>query len=192
VREKLAKKREVQGKEDEEARKANEKIRRKAGQDMGAAREDLKIKEIAREAEKKRQEKQADLQAKKRVKEQIEADKRERAEKAAREKALREGRMEDTQAAVQTAKPMAPSAPASTSNEARLRVRGPGGMWTGSLPADSTLHELEKKMQADGKAQGSMNFSTTFPRKIFTESEKQKTLRELGLVPSAALEASQS
>lgn len=32
-------------------------------------------------------------------------------------------------------------------------------------------------------------FSQTFPRKFFTDEEKQKTLRELGLVPNAALEA---
>lgn len=186
-------KRAAQSKEDAEAQRENEKIRRKAGQDMGAAREEMKRKEIAREAELKRQEKQADLEAKKRVREQIEADKRERAEKAAREKAFREGKIEAaTPANADVPIRSIPNAPASSSLEARIRVRAPGGMWTGTMPADSTLNDVEKKMQSEGKAQSSLNFSTTFPRKVFTKEEKQKTLRDLGLVPSAALEASPS
>lgn len=179
----------MQSKEDAEAQRANEKIRRKAGQDMGAAREELKRKEMARDAELKRQEKQADLDAKKRVKEQIEADKRERAERTAREKALREGKVDQATPAA-SVKPNIPTASASSSNEARLRVRAPGGTWMGTLPAESTLIDVEKQMQSEGKAQGGLNFSTTFPRKVFTNAEKLKTLRELGLVPNAALEAS--
>jgi hypothetical protein len=192
VREKLAAKRATQSKEDAEAQRANEKIRRKAGQDMGAAREELKRKEIAKEAELKRQEKQADIDAKKRVKEQIEADKRERAERTAREKALRDGKTQEATPAAAQAKPVIPTATASSSKEARLRVRAPAGMWMGTLPAESTLYDVEKKMQSEGKAQGGLNFSTTFPRKTFTDAEKIKTLRELGLVPNAALEASAS
>lgn len=154
---------------------------------MGAAREEMKRKEIAREAELKRQERQAGSEAKKRVREQIEADKRERVEKAAREKAIREGKVQAASAAPIRS---IPTAPASSSLEARLRVRAPGGMWMGIMPADSTLLDVEKKMQSEGKAQSSLNFSTTFPRKVFTNEEKQKTLRDLGLVPNAALEAS--
>ena len=189
MRSKLADKRAAQSKEDAQAQRENEKIRRKAGQDMGTAREEMKQKEMARDAEIKRQEKAADLAAKKRVKEQIEADKRERAEKAAREKALREGRMDDLKPAVAPVLPVAAPA-ASSSKEARLRVRAPGGMWMGTMPAESTLVDVQSKMQAEGKAQGPLSFSTTFPRKTFDEAEKKKTLRELGLVPNAALEAS--
>lgn len=190
VRDKLALKRAAQSKEDAQAQRENEKIRRKAGQDMGAAREELKRKEIAREAELKRQEKVADLEAKKRVKEQIEADKRERASRAAREKAIRDGKTEEATPAATIAKPVMPINSTSTSTEARLRVRAPQGMWMGTLSAESTLSDVEAKMQAEGKASSNLNFSTTFPRKVFTAAEKAKTLRELGLVPNAALEAS--
>lgn len=55
LREKLAAKRAAQGKEDEKAARANEAIRRKAGQDMGRAREDMAVKEAQRDAERKRQ-----------------------------------------------------------------------------------------------------------------------------------------
>lgn len=128
------------------------------------------------------------------MREQIEADKRERAEKAARDKAVREGRLEE---AVPAAKPSAAAAlaaqatPAATSSghESRLRVRAPGGMWAGTLSAESTLADVEAKVLSDGKAQSALSFSTTFPRKVLAGAEKQKSLRELGLVPNAALEA---
>lgn len=55
LREKLAAKRAAQGKEDEKAARANEAIRRKAGQDMGRVREDMAVKEAQRDAERKRQ-----------------------------------------------------------------------------------------------------------------------------------------
>jgi hypothetical protein len=44
----------VQGKEDATAAKANEALRRKAGQDQGLAREELLEKQMAKEAEQKR------------------------------------------------------------------------------------------------------------------------------------------
>jgi hypothetical protein len=162
------------------------------------------------------------------VREQIEADKRERAARTAREKALRDGTLPASESApVAVSKPAAAAAPAtSTANEARLRVRAPGGMWmgassaspccyrmltrgAGTLSADSTLRDLEKALLDAGKASGSLQvrlsgarisarrarsharqFSTTFPRKTFSGSDAGKTLRELGLVPNAALEAS--
>lgn len=55
LREKLAAKRAMQSKEDEKAARANEAIRRKAGQDMGRVREDMAVKEAQRDAERKRQ-----------------------------------------------------------------------------------------------------------------------------------------
>lgn len=55
LREKLAAKRKLQSKEDEKQQRANEAIRRKAGQDIGKAREDMQVKEAQRDAERKRQ-----------------------------------------------------------------------------------------------------------------------------------------
>lgn len=92
-------------------------------------------------------------------------------------------------AATSSAPPKAPAS-ASTATEARLRVRAPGGTWQGTLPAQSTLRQVEDAIKADGKASGNLKFSQTFPRKFFTEEEKEKSLKELGLVPNAALEAS--
>ncbi|EPQ30864.1 uncharacterized protein PFL1_01761 [Pseudozyma flocculosa PF-1] len=197
---KLAAKRATQSKVDAEEAKANEKIRRKAGQDMGEIREEMKRKEQIKEAERKRKEKAEEAAFKAKVKAQIEADKRERAAKAAADKAMREGKTPATVAATPATGPSAaalaasagPQASTSTSNEARLRVRAPGGMWMGTMSADATLQEVEDKVRADGKAGAAtkLKFSTTFPRKFFEASDGAKTLRELGLVPNAALEAS--
>ncbi len=55
--------------------KANEKIRRKAGQDLTEVKEDMKRKEQIKEAERKRKEKVEDAAFKAKIKAQIEADK---------------------------------------------------------------------------------------------------------------------
>ncbi|SPO24073.1 related to chicken h-caldesmon, Uso1p and YKL201c [Ustilago trichophora] len=197
LRAKLAAKRAAQSKIDAEENKANEKIRRKAGQDLTEVKEEMQRKEQIKEAERKRKEKAEDAAFKAKIKAQIEADKRERAAKAAAEKAARQGGAAPVAAvpagpsAAALAASAGPQASKSSANEARLRVRAPGGMWMGTLSADATLAEVAEKIKADGKDGGSaqLKFSTTFPRKFFEASDASKTLRELGLVPSAALEA---
>lgn len=66
-------------------------LRRKAGQDTTQIKEDLKKKEALRAAEQIKKDKIADAKAKAAIKLQIEADKKTRAEKFAREKAIRDG-----------------------------------------------------------------------------------------------------
>lgn len=107
--------------------------------------------ERIKEAEKKRRERLEDVRtttspqmaAKQRVREQIEEDKRRRAEKAAHEKAMRQGQ-------TTVATPAAPSAPLAATlpkpgqaTETRLRVRTSQGQWTGTLPVSATLAEVE-------------------------------------------------
>lgn len=122
----------------------------------------MKRKEQIKEAERKRKEKADDAAFKAKVKAQIEADKRERAAKAAAEKAAREGGAQPVAAAVPAGPSAAalaasagPQASKSSSNEARLRVRAPGGMWMGTLPADATLNDVADKIKAEGKDGGS-------------------------------------
>lgn len=70
----------------------------------------------------------------------------------------------------------------------------------GTMHVTATLRDLEQAVVADGKGNGTptltvrtactyTQFSTTFPRKSYTEAEKNQSLKELGLVPNAALEA---
>lgn len=81
---------------------------------------------------------------------------------------------------------------ANAGTEARLRVRAPGGQWMGTLPADATLADVENAVLADGKGGDAtaLQFSSTFPRRTFGAGERRETLKTLGLVPNAALDAS--
>lgn len=161
LRRKLAEKRAAQSTVDAQEAKANEAIRRKAGQDMAVAKDEMEKREAEKERKRKAQEKIADQQAKERVRLQIEQDKRERAEKAAREKAARSGQSVEATPAAGGAAAMAapPKAPASTANESRLRIRAPGGQWMGTVPAETTLAQVEDMVRSDGKAAGPLKVS---------------------------------
>lgn len=99
------------------------------------------------------------------MKAQIEADKRERADKAARDKALREGRTQEATPAAPAQAAALPKPAASTSNESRLRIRAPGGQWMGTVPAETTLAQVEDMVRKDGKASGPLKVSGAEPAK---------------------------
>ncbi|KAI0766164.1 ubiquitin-related domain-containing protein [Trametes elegans] len=220
LREKLAAKRAVKAKEDAKETLANEAIRRKAGRDMNQIREEMKQKELLKEAEKKRkgmrpadaavpswtgrtlctdmvaEEKLEDAKARAAVKAQIEADKKARAEKAAREKALREGKALPEQSAPAAA-PAASTAPKTAGKdypETRLQIRlASGGQpYTTTLPSDAPLREVAEFLAAQTLAVNvdTVKFSLTFPRKTFAPEDFSRSLRDLGLTPSAVLIAS--
>ncbi|EPT01102.1 hypothetical protein FOMPIDRAFT_1016089 [Fomitopsis schrenkii] len=199
LKEKMAAKRAEKAKEEAKDHLANETIRRKGGRDLNEIREELKAKEIQKDLEAKKREKLEDAKARARVKAQIEADRRERAEKAAREKALREGRPLPESSAAPAAAPVAAAPPASKTAgkdypETRLQIRlASGGQpFTTTLPSDSTLREVAEFLagQTLSVDAETVAFAQHFPRKQFTPSDFSKTLRDLGLTPSAVLIAS--
>ncbi|KAF9224164.1 hypothetical protein BS17DRAFT_780589 [Gyrodon lividus] len=201
LREKMTAKRAVKAVQEANEAKANEAIKRKQGKDMNKIKEELKAKEIVKEAEQRRRDKIEDAKAKAAVKAQIEADKKARAEKAAREKALREGRpiVDDPS----TSAPSAPAAAASSApsgvagkdfKDTRLQIRlaSGGAPYTTTLPSDSTLREVAEFVAAQTLSVDvdTISLAQQFPRKTFSGSDFSKTLRELGLTPSAVLIAS--
>ncbi|THH22129.1 hypothetical protein EUX98_g8246 [Antrodiella citrinella] len=199
LRLKMAEKRAVKQKETAKEDKANEAIRRKAGRDMNDLREELKHKELIKEAENKRREKVEDQKARAAIKAQIEADKKARAEKAAREKALREGNtyVESSSAAASSAAPAA----AAASNVAgkdyphtrlQIRLASGGQPYTTTLSSDATLREVAEFLAGQVLAVDveTVNFAQHFPRKVFSHADFSRTLKELGLTPSAVLIAS--
>ncbi|KAI0675571.1 ubiquitin-related domain-containing protein [Trametes maxima] len=197
LREKMVAKRAVKAKEDAKENLANEAIRRKAGRDMNAIREEMKHKELIKEAEKKRKEKLEDAKARAAVKAQIEADKKARAEKAAREKALREGKTlpeQSTPAAGPSAASSAPKVAGRDYPETRLQIRlASGGQpYTTTLSSDAPLREVAEFLAAQTLAVNvdTVKFSLTFPRKTFAPEDFSRSLRDLGLTPSAVLIAS--
>lgn len=201
LRAKMAVKRASKAEQDAIEAKANEAIKRKQGKDLNKIKEDLKAKEIVKEAEQRRRDKIEDAKAKAAVKAQIEADKKARAERFAREKALREGR--PVVDAPSTSAPSAPVAAASSASsgvagknfkDTRLQIRlaSGGAPYTTTLPSDATLREVAEFVAAQtlDVTVDTVSFTQQFPRKTFSDADFGKTLRELGLTPSAALIAS--
>ncbi|KAF8902365.1 ubiquitin-related domain-containing protein [Gymnopilus junonius] len=196
LRQKMSEKRAKKAVEEAKEFKANEAIRRKAGKDLGKIKEDLKIKEAEKEAAAKKREKIEDAKARAAVKAQIEADKKARAEKAAREKALREGQpLPDSSAAAGPSRPAAAAAAPAIAGkdfkETRLQIRlSTGGQpYTTTLPSEAPLREVAEYLAAQSLAIDveTVTLAQHFPRKTFTQQDFSKSLKELGLTPSAVL-----
>ncbi|KAI2473244.1 ubiquitin-related domain-containing protein [Annulohypoxylon bovei var. microspora] len=186
LRERVKAKRAGQAEVDKEEQKRNEKIRQKATRESHELKEEAQRKEQMKEAAKKRQEKLDDLEAKRRIKAKIEADKEERRHKAEQAKAAREGRPVPVPAAVPAPVPAA-ARPTTTHNEARLRLQTSGGNVMKTFPAETTLFEVAQLLESENGLTIT-KFIQNFPRKIFEGNlDLGKTLKEAGLVPSAAL-----
>ncbi|CAO3624862.1 unnamed protein product [Mucor fragilis] len=178
----MAAKRAAREQQEVAERKQSEKIRRKAGQEMTDAKEAMEAKEMKKALDMKKREKEQEKIAKAKIKAQIEQDKKERAAKreAAKQVHQAQAQAEATAAAQQpTVK--------KEYNEARIQVRAPGsGPITHTFDANATLNSVFDYLQSQGLA-NAFTLSTTFPRKTFSAEDQQKTLKELNLVPSAAL-----
>lgn len=160
----------------------------KATKESHDIKEELQRKEQIKEAAKKRQEKLEDIEAKKRIKARIEADRLERKRRDEEAKAMREGKPLQ---APTTAPAAPPAAAASTSGSfaatARLRIQTKNGNLVKSYPSETTLFEVAQQIEAEVGAPIS-SFSMTFPKKIFEAGvDFGQTLAEAGLTPSAVL-----
>ncbi|PLB54413.1 hypothetical protein P170DRAFT_432054 [Aspergillus steynii IBT 23096] len=189
LRAKLADKRAGQSEQDKADKKRNEEIRRKSNKDSQDAKEELQRKQQMKEAAKKKKEKQDDIEAKRRVKAKIEADKEERRLKAERERAERAGAAPPAQPAAAplatTSGPVA-SKPASAYTETRLRFQTSKGNVMKTLPVTTTLFEVASALDQEDGIQV-QSFLQTFPRKVFDQEFFGESLKDLGLIPSASL-----
>lgn len=142
-----------------------------------------------KEAAKKKQEKQDEIEARRRVKAKIEADKEERRLKAERERAERAGVAPPAQPAPApkptTSGPVA-SKPASAYTETRLRFQTPKGNIMKTLPVETTLFEVAAALNSEDGVEV-QSFAQNFPRKVYDSEFFGETLKELGLIPSASL-----
>lgn len=131
-----------------------------------------------------------DAKAKSAVRLQILADKTARAEKFAREKALREGKDVPLFAGTSPSSSIAPAKVVEEKkyNQTRLSIRPSAGgaplTWSGE--STTTLGMIRDHVLANGGLEGGV-FSSTFPRKIYGEGDMLRSLEELGLSPSAVL-----
>ncbi|KAF2142420.1 uncharacterized protein K452DRAFT_350800 [Aplosporella prunicola CBS 121167] len=188
LKEKLAAKRAGQSDQDKLDKKQNEEIRRKATKESQDAKEALQAKERIKEAQAKRREKQEEIEARKRVQAKIEEQKEARRLKAEREKAARAGQAPPVHqpAAMPTSSGPTTSKPASEYTEARLRLQTPNGTVQKTLPVETTLFELAHQLAQENGTQVT-SFTQNFPRKVFDQTDFGQTLKEAGMVPSAAL-----
>lgn len=187
LREKLALKRAAQSEQEKEDKRRNEQIRMKATKEGQDIKEELQKKERIKEAQAKRAEKKADEEARKRVLAKLEADKQERKRKAEAEKAARAGQAPPPQVQTPLATSSGPttSKPASAYTEARLALQTPGGRVMKTFPVETTLFEVAHALEADGLSVNT--FTTNFPKKTYDRTDFGMTLKEAGMVPSAAL-----
>ncbi|KAK8158714.1 ubiquitin-related domain-containing protein [Phyllosticta citrichinensis] len=183
LRLKLAAKRAGQAEQDKLDKQKNDEIRRKATKETQDAKEALQAKERIKEAQAKKREKQEEIEARKRVQARIEEQKEERRRKAELEKAARLGQAPPE--AVPAAAP-APPKPSAAYSEARLRLQTPSGTVQKTLPVETTLFEVAHQLTQE-KGITVTNFTQTFPRKVFDSTDFGMTLKEAGMVPSAAL-----
>eukprot|EP00918_Siedleckia_nematoides_P057614 GHVU01125628.1.p1 GENE.GHVU01125628.1~~GHVU01125628.1.p1 ORF type:complete len:314 (+),score=91.29 GHVU01125628.1:214-1155(+) len=191
LRQKLAEKRKGQEAEDKLAQKRNDEIKRKHTKESDDAKEELQRKEQIKEAQKKKQEKADDIAAKKRIKDKIEADKAARKAKQEEEKARRANPAAfDPGASQASTAPGGIQAAARSTvanhSEARLRLQTASGNIMKTLPADTTLFEVAEMVRKDNGTEAT-SFVSNFPRKEFKYEDFGMTLKEAGLVPSAAL-----
>lgn len=185
---KLALKRAAQAEQDKEEKKRNEQIRMKATKESQDIKEELQKKERIKEAQAKRAEKKADDEARKRVLAKLEADKQERKRKAEAEKALRAGQtapLPPAQTPMPTSSGPSTSKPASAYTETRLALQTPTGRVMKTFPVETSLFEVAHTLEQDGLEVNS--FTTTFPKKTYDRTDFGMTLKEAGLIPSAAL-----
>ncbi|KAI9639116.1 ubiquitin-related domain-containing protein [Dioszegia hungarica] len=194
MRQKLAEKRALQSKIDAKETRANDVLRRKAGQDQDKIKEDMMIKEMHKEVDRKKREKIEDQKARAAIKAQIEADKRERAAKVAREKAIRDGEATPAAASAPAAAAAKPVTNSAENPQTRLQVRlsSGGAPLTKTFPSESTLVDVAEWIASENLAYNvdTVTFASTFPRKTFSRDEMRKSLKANGLTPSAVLNAS--
>ncbi|KAJ1891467.1 hypothetical protein LPJ66_006901 [Kickxella alabastrina] len=203
VQRKIAAKRAQREEEARAEQKQGELIRRKAGQDMTEAVERMKEEEVRRALAKQKREKEDDKRAEARIKQMILQDKKDRAARVAKEKAERDGTSGHEEAgkgpagadaAVSLLDAGVPTVSVAKGSSARLQIRPvlqsdkDVRPLTKTFGAEQTLGEVvdavRKEMEGVPKH---FKLSMAFPRKDFSSHDEKKTLRELGLAPSAAL-----
>ncbi|KAG9050684.1 hypothetical protein FS837_003411 [Tulasnella sp. UAMH 9824] len=181
LRQRAVKEKAVQAVEEAEEAKANEKIRRKAGQVRSQAV--LFITATLRSIVTGQvREKIDDAKAKAAIKAQIEADKRERAEKAARDKALRRKGIRSRAIVDHYTGLFFPTFNFGSSHQ-RKRIQG---------YQNAALRAVAEFVAGQSLAYNvdTVSFTMQFPRKTFTQADMNKSLKDLGLTPSAVLIAS--
>ncbi|CCG84723.1 protein of unknown function [Taphrina deformans PYCC 5710] len=188
LREKLAAKRKIEADKELENVKKNASIERKKTQESAEMIEDLQRKEQLKVIAAKKKEKEEDQKA--RVKAQLEQDRKDRAERAAQEKAARTG--VPLQAETPSVSTAASSASKKTVDHSsgRLQIRhGTGKPITRTWPKDATVLQVAEDIYPETGIEPQSAVFKMFGL-VIKGSDLHKSLAEMKLVPSASLQLS--
>lgn len=179
LQQKLEERRKERELAEKEQNKLREKTRRRTGKEITQAKEEQEMKEMKRLAEERRQEKKEELRLKQKLKDDI-----------ARDRAEFKRLNAPSATTVAAAKPVADTPPKPVVkkeyNTARIQFRmSDGSTQNSTFQADDSLQVVYDYLS--DKVNTPFELLMTFPRKVFNDEDKCKTLKELKLVPSAAL-----
>ncbi|KXN67455.1 hypothetical protein CONCODRAFT_10464 [Conidiobolus coronatus NRRL 28638] len=166
--------------------KEREKVRRASGREITDAKAKFEEQEMKKLAELKKKEKDEEKLAKKKILEQIEADKKERLRKREEAKQLAAGIAPTVQPAP---KPVALRVNAQNHTQARIQIKQQtGANIVNTFEADALLSDIYEYVSSQtGIPSEEFSLSMAFPRKVLDGDSKSQTLKDLGLVPSASL-----
>ncbi|KAJ8338007.1 hypothetical protein SKAU_G00369730 [Synaphobranchus kaupii] len=166
-----------------------EKQRRKQGQELLQVKQKMQEDEMKKLTDQRRREKMEDRMAKQRVREKIARDREERAQKFGG----------GSSGAVPSSPPAeaVPSSPPGSQgpppakkdyDECRIQVRLlDGSALTAVFKAQEPLAAVRVYVQMNGVEGQDFTLLSPYPRRVYTDLDMEKPLRELGLVPSAVL-----
>ncbi|XP_076148445.1 UBX domain-containing protein 1 [Alosa pseudoharengus] len=167
-----------------------EKQRRKQGQELLQIKSKLQDDEMKKLADQRRKEKMEDRLAKQRVRDKIARDREERAQKFGGGNASGTGiSSPPPEATSPTPSDNQGPPPAKKDyDECRIQVRMlDGSALTATFKAQEPLAAVRVYIQMNGGSDQDFGLLSPYPRRVYTELDMEKPLRELGLVPSAVL-----
>lgn len=187
LQDRLNQAREKRLEEEKKERIEKEKTRRKEGKEIGTIKEEYQAKMMRKQAEERKRQKLADAAAKKRVQEQIAADKAARLARSQSEKST--AAIAETSGVVREKREEAAKTRPTATNT-RIQLRLPDGKRLVQVfEADETLSALIRYAYMNtGLEESAFRLvSGGMPPQKFTEADREKTLADLSLVPSAVV-----
>lgn len=191
LKEKLVKLRAERAEQEKKEQIESEISRRKQGRQIHEFRQKFQEDEMKRIAEEKRRQKVEDIAYKKKIQEAIAADR-------AAAKLAREAEAAKAAGLAPPATPVVPKPVVRNEqknyDECRIQVRlTDGKTMVEKFKASEQLAAVRLWIQTNRTDdQGAFNLMTTFPKKIYSEDDMMRTLKDLGLVPASSLVVSKA
>lgn len=184
LEQKLVKLREEKKKKEQEDEIEREKVRRKEGRQINEIKQKFHEDELKRIGEEKRREKIADAEYKKKLKEQIAADR-----EAMKKEKESQNKASVAAAPVPVAAPQPVVQEKKDYDECRIQVRlTDGKTLQQTFRAKEQLAAVRLWVEMNrSDSVGKFNIMQTFPRKVYSEDDMMRTLVDLGLCPASSL-----